>query len=817
MNNTPNAHQLLELLRQDGNNNIKEFIYRLLAKWHWFILFGCLGLIGSYFYSKTKETTFKVTSSVLVNDESNGMEVNQIFDGFDIGGKTNMDNHILTLQSYVMSRQAINNLGWNISWYKKGFLRDESLYGNVPFKVVVIDNKRNISGVKINIKPISNQQYYLSITDEVDVNGSLVSFDVNELLSFGQSYKNEYFDFLINKSDSYSFDSEIVKGGIFLGFSSEPKVNNYYFYFNNLGDLAKSYRNRTSIGIATKTAKCINLSVIDNNKQKAIDYLNELIRVYMAYGLNNKNRTSENTVRFIDNQLAQLADSLNLAGKTFTDFRSRNGIVNLSQEGDMVVEKLKELESEKAIAERSVEYFENLQDYMGNADQVKLMVAPSVAGIADPGLNAQVLKLSELYSKRTNLSFVAKDKNPGLLMVDDEIKATLNSLEENLRNSLANAKSNLNSLNKRISRINIELAGLPKTEQELISIKRRFDLNNELYTFLLQKRAEAAITMASNIPDAQVLDTASVETAELVGPRIQINLIFGFIIGLIIPFLYILLRDYFDESIKSKEDLEKISKVPVLGCIAHNKYKSDTPVIDNPRSGISETFRGVRYKLHNINKINGSKIVAIHSLFPNEGKTFSALNLASIMALENKKVLLVGCDLRKPRLHEIFEHKNENGLSTFLVGHHNFEEIVTPTLLDNLCYVNSGPIPHNPSELIGNGEFISFINKAQEKFDFIILDNAPVALVTDGMIIGTYAHVNMFILRQDYSKKNQIKYINQILEEKSLKQVSVILNDTNYNGYGNLYRNYGYKNDYYYDKPLKKNIKNKMFGGFSKA
>ncbi len=814
-----NANDLMELLQQDRNVGIKEFIHRIFTKWHWFALFGIFGLIGGYFMSKSTPATYKVTGSILVTDDSKGMDINNIFDGVDLGGKTNIDNHILTLKSYIMSHQAMTNLGWNVSFYKKGFLKDESLYGNVPFKVIPINNSQNITGIKINVKPISDNQFLLIINQEKETDEGLVSFDVREKLTFGQIYSDKYFNFYVEKTDNFKYKNTVDNSNFISNILSINNENNYYFYFNNISNLSKIYKNKTNISLATKAAKGIMLSLIDNNKQRAIDYLNELMRVYLAYGLNNKNRTSENTVRFIDGQLVQLVDSLNITGKNFTDFRSRNGIVNLSQEGGLIVEKLKELESEKAVAERSVEYFENLQDYMGNSDQVKLMVAPSVAGIADPGLNAQVLKLSELYSKRTNLSFVAKEKNPSLLMVEDEIKATLKSLEENLRNLLANAKLDLKSLNRRISMINIELAGLPKTEQELINIKRRFDLNNELYTFLLQKRAEAAITKASNVPDAQILDPACLDTTEQVGPRTQLNILFGIILGLAIPFIFILLWDYFDESIRSKEELEKYSKVRYFGSIAHNKYKSETPVIDNPRSGIAENFRGLRYKLHNMNKLNGSKIIAVHSMFPNEGKTFNALNLASIMALENKKVLLVGCDLRKPRLHKIFDHKNENGLSTFLVGHHQFHEIISSTLLKNLNYVNSGPIPHNPSELIGNGEFKDFINKAQESFDYIILDNAPVALVTDGMIIGTHAHVNMFVLRQDYSKKNQIKYINQIKEENSLKQIGIILNDSMYNGYGNSYGNYGYSygNEYYNDKHINKGLKNRIFRGFSKS
>ena len=291
---------------------------------------------------------------------------------------------------------------------------------------------------------------------------------------------------------------------------------------------------------------------------------------------------------------------------------------------------------------------------MGSAEQANLIVAPSVMGITDVSLNAQLVRLTELYNRKSNWSFVAKENNPGILMLDQEIENTLRSLNENLRNLLTNGENELKALDTRISRINMELAGLPRTEQELINIKRSFDLSNELYTFLLEKRAEAAITTASNVPDAYVLDPARIESAEQVGPKTMLNLIIGLIAGLAIPFLFIVIRDFFDESIQSKEELEKGCNIPLIGEISHCKYKTELPVLEHPRSGIAENFRGVHIGLKHIYREKGYKVIAVHSMFPGEGKTFSSVNLAASIASDNKKVLLVGCDLRKTQITSNF-------------------------------------------------------------------------------------------------------------------------------------------------------------------
>jgi len=370
-----------------------------------------------------------------------------------------------------------------------------------------------------------------------------------------------------------------------------------------------------------------------------------------------------------------------------------------------------------------------------------------------------------------------------------------------------------------MDKIHMELAGLPQTEQELINIKRSFDLNNELYTFLLQKRAEAAITMASNVSDAQVLDPARVETAEKVGPKTMINLLIGLILGLGLPFLMIVIFDYFNDTIKSKEDLEKLSKLPILGEIAHNSYKKEMPILEHPRSGIAESFRGLRtnlqYVLTKDNLKDKSKVLGVHSMIPGEGKTFTALNLATIIAMDDKKVLLVGCDLRKPRLHIIFDMENTKGLSTYLISQHNFKDIVRPTQVQNLSIVNAGPIPPNPSELLGNGEFEKFLEEAKKQFDYIVLDNAPVTLVTDGYLTANHSDANLIVLRQSYSHKDHVKFINQQTEKQGLGNFALILNDAKSSNLGN-YGSYGYGNGYYEEDDEDKSWKEKLVGRFSR-
>jgi capsular exopolysaccharide synthesis family protein len=783
-----NINEILEHIEDEDPINIKKFLFRLLSKWYWFALFGCLGLGIGLLITKRSPASYKMSASVLINSESKGLNAESFFEGLDFQSKTNVENHILMLQSYTLNHQALKNLHLEVSWYKKGLFKDDDLYAQLPYRVSLTPNATNITHAQVTIIPHDENSFTLSAEIPWVVDGSSKDITVQLQGRYGEAIVSDYFNLTIHRVNSYAA-------------TEDPCC---YFIINDINALTKSYMGRLNVSQANKNADGIVLTLEERNPHRGVDYMNELIAVYLKYGLTEKNKMSDNTVRFIDEQLEGIMDSLNIAGELFSQFRSRKGIVDLSQKATQVAEKLQELETERKMTERRMEYFKNLHTYMNNAEQMQLMAAPSVVGITDAGLNAQVVRLAELYSERSSLRFTVKEKNPALVMLNKEISNTLKSLEENIKNLLFNTQNEYENIDSQLRSINAELAGLPKTEQELINIKRSFDLNNELYTFLLQKRAEAAITRASNVPDANILDPARIETVQQTGPKRSINLMIGLVIGLAIPFIVIILSDYFNDTISSREDLEKISKLPITTEIAHNKYPKEIPVLEHPRSGIAETFRSLRMNLKYMANEAPAKVVSLHSMVSGEGKTFCSLNLAAILALDNKKVLLVGCDLRKPRLHTVFSTANDLGLSTYLIGQDTFEDILRPTQQDNLMFVNSGPIPPNPSELIGNGRFAVFIEQAKERFDYIILDNAPLSLVVDGFLIGEYADVNLLVLRQNYSLSKQVDYINQLKDKENFKHPGIILNDTLYHGYGNSYsyKSYKYYTEYgqgYYD------------------
>jgi len=338
----------------------------------------------------------------------------------------------------------------------------------------------------------------------------------------------------------------------------------------------------------------------------------------------------------------------------------------------------------------------------------------------------------------------------------------------------------------------------------MINIQRQFTLTNEIYTFLLQKRAETNIALASSISDVRIIESASPETAILISLTRAKILTFGFLIGLATLVAFILLLNFFDTRIRTQEDIENNTRLPILGNIMHNTDTSDLSVFSNPKSNIAESFRTLRTNIEFMLSGPLGKVISIHSTNPGEGKSYNSTNLASILALNNKKVLLIGADMRKPKLHKIFNVGNEHGLSTCLIGLDTFGQVVFPTQVENLSILPSGPIPPNPAEIMSKPAMRELIETARGQFDYVIIDNAPVAIVSDGIIVSRVSDLNIFILRYGVTQKNQIELINQLAESNKMNNIGLIVNDIKSNTFGNTYYKYyqyeTYQKSYYSDE-----------------
>ena len=779
---------------EEESFDIKRYISLFLSNWYWFAVALFISLSIAYGINRYSEKVYTVSSTMLIKDEQvgGGMSgIENIIPGGDIfKSHQNLQNEIGILKSFSLNYNVMKELPdfW-VSYVGVGRRRiaENRHYKDGPFKVVFDSLYKQTKNARIDIEILSDKEYRMKIGDQID-----------KKMNFGDIYSTIGFNFALIIRRDFIFDN--------------VQSNKYYFWFERIEGLANLYRGKLGVSPIEEEASLIRLTTTGVSTLQETDYLNKLMEVYINRGLDLKNQTAEKTIEFINEQLNLISDSLTLAEIRLENFRLTNSLIDLSSEASLLQTRIVRYENEKYIIELEKQYYEYLIEYINSKDESGDIVSPSIMGVSDPGLSRLVGELASLQLQKKQLSFSLSGELPAVNLMDSQIEDARNILRENVKNSINNVKRLLVDINARIVGVEQNVQKLPGTERRLINIQRKFDLNNTVYTYLMEKRAEAGIAKASNISDNRVIDQAKTFNSNRVGPKEKKNYMMAFIFGLLIPTALIFLLDLLNNKVIDKKDIEKATTVPILGYIGHNENKSEIPIFENPGSTLAESFRSIRTSLKFFSEQAPSNTITVTSTISGEGKTFISVNLASIIAMLGKKVLIVGLDLRKPKLHKIFNTNNGTGLTTYLIGETGYEDIIQKTDIDNLFFTTSGPIPPNPAELIDSDRMGIFFKKAKEEYDYIIIDTPPVAIVTDTLLLAPYVNINLFIVRQRYSSKNTLELINDLYKQGELKNLSIIVNDislSGYYGYGlrygntlgyrsytygyNLYGEYGYR------------------------
>lgn len=763
--------------------DFKKYLFLILRNWYWFAISIFFGLFVAYYVNRFSEPIYRVGASVIVrNDQRAGglTGAEQLLEGMEIFKTTkSIENEIEILKSYEMARRALSELDdFEVTYEAVGRFKNSKMYNRAEIILVPTEGFNQLKNYPIHISLLSKDKYRLQINDKKGV---------DKVLSFGEKFENRDFSFqvLIRESDLPNIPNE------------EFTFEKYIVIFNDFNRLVNQYRSRLSISVNNeRRGSVLFLSTQGYNSRQEVDYINKLVDVYIRSGLEEKNQIATQALEFIEEQLLYISDSLRKSENALQAFRSRYQIMDLSREGQAVFTKIERLQQEKASLEIKAKYFDYLFTYLKNKTQENNLVAPSLMGIPDPLLNSLVSQMNSLYFERKMLSYGSRENSPGILQINQKIESVSEALLENVTNLIRVNQLSVTDNNRLLRLAENELMKLPVTEREFINIERKFNLNNNLYTYLLQKRAEVGIARASNIADNRVLDYARAENAATISPKRSRNYMLSIVFGIGLPLIIIFLLDFFNNKIREKKDIENKTSVPILATIGHNSIDYEYPVFEKPRSSIAESFRALRTNLQYVLREEKSKVISITSTLSGEGKTFTAINLAIIIAMSGKKTLLVGLDLRKPKINKVFKLNKETGLSTYLIGAHGLEDAISPTFVDNLSVVTSGPIPPNPAELIQGEKMEEFINQMKKEFDYIIFDTPPVAIVTDAMILNKFCNLTVFVIRQNFSTRNVVELINELYTRHNFKNLSIVVNDIKtptYYGY-----DYGYKYGYGY-------------------
>ena len=751
--------------------DIKKTISLVLKNWYWFVLFLGLGIGGSIFYLYKATKYYGATAEILIKPQKNAFK-DALSASLSTGpSKDEIANEIEVLSSSRLINDVIGKLNIDISYFIEGRIKTGEIYKGKPF---LVDGKvldATFYGAPFFVNILDNQKYKLSL--------EFGAYKYSKIHKFGEPVVNDKFSLIINS------DSTIVgKNSVNLA------ETRYLFRINDRAYLVKKYKQSLQLSMGEE-ATVIEAFIEDEVPEKAVDFLKVLTEMYLENSISVQKEINENTLAFIDGQLKEVEDILNGVESNLEQFqRSRNAVNPEGEQGVYLQQKV-DFETQRAqlgIRLRSLDYlYEQLTSGTDGG-----AISPALLGDApDPAMGAAFTELSALQQRKTNLLFSNTPSSP----VVKEVEAQLSIARQNLISIVMNMRRNvtvqINSLSSQLGQFQGAMNQMPSTIRGLVNINRKVEINEKIYLFLLETRAQTVIEKAGIVADKSILEPAI--STGLERPLQQKILLGGVAVGLVLSFLLIFLKSIFYNFIHTKDDLTELTTLPIIGVIGKSKdAKTDYLVVDKfPQSLTSEAYRVVRTNLSYFSPKANSKVVLFTSSVASEGKTFNAINTGTILAKTKKKVVLVDLDLHKPKQANAFNLMNDVGVTSYLVGKSRLSEIIKETPIENLQVILTGPRTPNASELILDPMLEEMINELKTMYDYVILDTPPVGLLSDALALMKFSDLNVYVLKAGFSKKDFVDIAHQIVEKNNVKHLVFLLNNVNVKnipaGYGGGY------------------------------
>ena len=781
MNNTASHNDEIDL---------KE-VFRTISRYKKSIIFiTFIFLIASSIFAYYKPNVYSSFSSVQVTDNSSGGGASSTdFMMQAIGGKSSsIDNEIAILESRFITQKALENLNLTTKYYSYNKLQKKlELYKNSPFIITqkTIDN--SIYFKNFELIPIDDTSYRLiieplspyslkSILDKLGLKALKEEDKItyNEVHRYNEEIDAAWFSFTVNKI-------------------GKLESSKYSFQLLNKDSLYDTYSSGLSVSLDSEYGSTINLDYQDNVSLRAKEILDSITEAYLADGIKEKSKVAELTLGFIDSQLETINTQLSSSEKDVQKFKRKTKVLDISTTVALATEKVATYEAEQTKLRTEMHILENLQHFIAKNSDLSGLTLGTI-NFADKSLAKLVMNLQEMTDQK-NLLLVDYTKiHPEVIKLARSISSTKRSINRALASSLRQLTQRDNDLTRMINKYKKSLNSLPSQEVELASLSRPLKVNEMVYEYLLQKKAETAILKSSTIADAKILDSAR-ENSVPIKPKRKLIVIVGLILGLIVGIALAFLREFLVYTVQNVEEIEKLTSLPIYGVIPLNKDKITKNIY-------AEAFRNIRTNLQFLPGNDNNQIISITSSVSGEGKTTITAALSEVLARGDKKVIMLDLDMRKASLHKEFDITNNIGISNYLTMQNTLEEVTKETSIYGLSIITTGPLPPNPSELILSNMFTKLLDKLRETYDYIIIDTPPAGLVTDATIIMNYSDISFSIVRAKYTRKEFVKNIDRMAKDYSHNRMGIILNGTligsEYGyGYGASYA-YGYGNAKYY-------------------
>ena len=777
--------------------NIQELIFRYLIHWPWFVVSIIICIACAWGYLRLTTPIYNITATVLIKDEKKGGGANMSselekmgLDGF-VSSSSNVDNEIEVLRSKSLAREVVNNLGLFVTYMDEDEFPSKELYHTSPVLVSLTHQEADKLPGRMEINMILQPTGALGVQITVGEKEYRKQFD--KLPAVFPTDEGTVAFFANNDTLSAVRPENITKERHITAFINRPF------------SVSKGYVNSLSIAPTSKTTSVVVISLENTNTRRGRDYINKLLEMYNINANNDKNEVAQKTAEFIDERIGIISKELGSTEQDLENFKRSAGITDLSSEAQIALTGNAEYEKKRVENQTQINLVMDLQRYMkGNEYEV----LPSNIGLQDAASAGAIDRYNQMLVERKRLLRTSTENNPTIINLDTSIRAMRTNVQATLDATLKGLQITKEDLAREASRYSRRINDAPTQERQFVSIARQQEIKSGLYLMLLQKREENAITLAATANNAKIIDEALADDNPI-SPKKTIVYLAALVLGVGLPVGVIYLIGLTKFKIEGRADVEKLTSLPVVGDIPLADEKTGSiAVFENQNNLMSETFRNVRTNLQFMLE-NGKNVILVTSTISGEGKSFISANLAISLSLLGKKVVIVGLDIRKPGLNKVFNiPKKEHGITQYLTNTTaNLMDFVQPSDINkNLFILPGGTVPPNPTELLARGGLEKAIETLKANFDYVILDTAPVGMVTDTLLIGRVADLSVYVCRADYTHKAEFTLINELAENNKLPNLCIAVNglDLNsrkygyYYGYGKYGKYYGYGKRYGY-------------------
>ena len=770
-------------------HKVKEL---LVKYWYWLVMSLAISMGITYALLRYEIPVYRASTTILLKDASeNSLSRMELTEGFGLSPEMkSIENQTFIIRSQKMVKRAIERLDFNISYSVEGNVKTTELYNSSPFEVVMDTAHTQLVGVDFRVVPIDEHHYWLKIEspggwryryDQQSFQGASQPFKLSAKLRYGELVRSDDYSFFIQRRENIRFNWEM----------------NYSFHFNTIAALVSEYRGALSVSPYSEGSSIVVINVVGPHTEKLTAFLQALSHVIMEYNLDKKNEIANRSLCFINTQLKSVADSLLRVQSQLAAFRKSHPFSGSSGFSQTASTDYFSLEKDLRLLMLRNDYLIFLKDHLTDLsaleDYFVLANDPDQGG--DPMAAQLVTQLMSLADERAQFGTEALGQNPYIRSLDQKMAQVRQNLKVLLIQSIDRMATRIRESRVILSEMKGKISQLPDWEKESVDIERRYKLNDAIYTFLLQKQSENQIAKASNSSDNEVLEEPSV--VALVSPDKRRHYTRGLMIGLLIPILIIVLKEFLNTKVRNVDELKAMMlNVPLLGAIPINSEPMHDVIYKNPASLCSEAFRRLRVKMEFMLSGKDKKVILVSSSIMGEGKSFCSFNLASVFAVTGKKTVLLGFDLRKPKLDYLCQPNVCVGLSNYLAEQAEITDIILPLKYYNMSFIGAGVVPPNPAELISQPRTALLFDYLRANFDVIVVDTAPIGVVADARILVDFADAFVFITRVGITEKEHLRLTIDNLLSENIQSIGLILNgiesnDRSYGYYGSSYHKAG--------------------------